>query len=75
LGAAGDNNGVLSGILFKTMPTWSFLAVTDYDYGKVFTECEAMVIRNLEKVGFDPVLLEETKNWASGGKKFNLKKE
>jgi len=40
LGAAGSNNAVLSGVLYKTMPTWSFLGVTDYGPGKVFTECE-----------------------------------
>ena len=75
MGAAGNNNAVLAGILYKTMPTWSFLAVNDYGPGKVFTECEQLIIKGLEKVGFDPVLLEETKNWKTGGKKFNLRKE
>ena len=34
------------------------------------------MLKNLERFGFDPILLEETKNWnPQGGKKFNIKKD
>ena len=75
LGAAGNNNAVLSGIIYKTMPTWSFLGVTNYGSGKNFTECDKLILDNLETVGFNPILLEESKNWKPNTKKFNLAKE
>ena len=33
-------------------------------------------MKNLERVGLDPIILMETKNWnPQSGKKFNVKKE
>merc|ERR1711982_13381 len=44
--------------------------------GTVFTECEELIRQNLTKVGFDPIILEETKNWnPESGKKWNIKKD
>ena len=35
-----------------------------------------MILKNLEKVGFDPIILEETQNWnKDSGKVFNLNRE
>jgi hypothetical protein len=41
--------------------------------GKIFTECEKLVKRNLVKTGFDEYLFLESKNW-TGKRSFNLKK-
>ena len=76
LAGAGRNNAVLAGIIHKTPPTWSYKQVQAYGPGKVFTECDEMVIKSLENVGFDPIILMETANWRPNtGKKFNIKKE
>jgi hypothetical protein len=76
LGGGGTNNAFLSGVIYKTMPTWSFMSMSALSPGKVFTECEPLVTQNLEKVGFDPIILLETANWKpNSGKKFNIKKE
>ena len=43
--------------------------------GTNFDECSAMITTHLQKAGFDPVILEETKNWtAAKGRKFDLAK-
>ena len=35
-----------------------------------------MILKNIENFGFDPLLLEETKNWApNNGKQFNVIKD
>ena len=76
LGEAGKNNTVLSCILTRTNPLWSFAHITAFGPGKVFTESDDLIMKNLEKVGLDPIILMETKNWnPTSGKKFNIKKE
>ena len=42
----------------------------------MFTECEQVIKANLAKVGFDEVILMETRSWsAQKGTKFNLEKD
>ena len=76
LGEAGNNNTELSCVLTRTNPLWSFSHITAFGPGKNFTECDDLIMKNLERVGLDPIILMETKNWnPQSGKKFNVKKE
>ena len=76
LGHGGDNNAALACIFYRTNPTWSFAQINAFGPGKVFTESEALITKNLVPFGFDPILLEESRNWnPQSGKKFNIVKD
>ena len=74
--ASGKVNAVLSGLFYKSNPNWNFQNINAFGPQKTFTECNDMIMTNLEKVGFDPIILQETQNWnKESGKVFNLNKE
>jgi hypothetical protein len=55
---------------------WSIVSVQDTGPGKVFTECEELIKKNLPLAGFDPIILQETLGWsAASNKKFALEKD
>ena len=73
---AGDQNAVMSAVLFRTNPTWSFVNVNAVGSGTNFQESNDLIMNNLTHAGFDPVLLLETKGWqVNSGSKFNMKKD
>ena len=54
---AGNNNTVLTCVLSRTNPFWTLTHLNAFGPGKVVTECEALIMSNLEKVGLDPIIL------------------
>ena len=71
---AGDANGILAYIIYRTSEHWEFYKGKDTCAGKVFTDCEQMIKNNLKYAGFDEDLLGESKAW-DGHKKFKLEKD
>ena len=70
------NNTVLAAVIYKKQGQWHIFNSQDQSPGKVFTECEEVIKSNLIKVGFDEVILIESKAWsAQNGMKFKLEKE
>jgi hypothetical protein len=67
---------VLTAIIYKKQGQWHIFNSQDQSPGKVFTECEQVIKANLLKLGFDEVILNETRFWSAlKGNKFNLEKE
>lgn len=76
LGSGRKGTAAMVGVIYRTNPTWSFVATPKFGDGKVFTECDALIMESLGKAGLDADVLEETKNWVPGsGKKFNMEKD
>ena len=76
LGASGDSNAVLCGILFRQNPLWSYVNIMAQGTGKNFQECRKLILKSLPKAGFDAVLLKESKNWTTGNQRtFNMAKD
>jgi hypothetical protein len=70
------DNSVLVCILYRKRGAWSIYNTTDFGPGKVFTECEELIQKNLVSCGLDIALIQESKAWSkNNGKKFILEKE
>ena len=63
LNNAGDQNAVMSAILFRTNPVWTFVNVNAIGNGTNFQESNDLIINNLTYADFDPIILQETKGW------------
>jgi stress response protein SCP2 len=46
-------NAYFAGVVYKTMPTWSFKIMSAVGPGKSYTESEDLIRKNLIRVGFD----------------------
>jgi hypothetical protein len=70
------DNAVLACIFHRNRGSWSIFNATAFGPGKIFTECEDLIQKNMVHCGFDLALIEESKAWTKGcGKKFILEKE
>jgi N-acetyl-beta-hexosaminidase len=64
-GVKPEMNGVLAYFIYRKENTWEVYSSSKSCPGKVFTECEDLIKSNLIHVGFDEVLLGESKAWTS----------
>ena len=63
-------------MLHRANGLWNVYNSQDLAKGKVFTECEEIINKNLVAVGFDEVILLESRGWsAQKNVQFDLVKE